>query len=180
MATIITRGASSAKAFGFSNSGYWPQIPYQTILVNQWQNGMGGCSCGVNNLYVQIGSKYGITATATGWAADWGNSGGGSIGNWSSSGWTPGGSVVTNSTLATAANIVNQTTGIPVTSFTGSGVNTYASGRDTNALRARTTWNSTTSTFHLYIDYDCKGGGTGWGTVFYSNDLAVVWTPNPF
>lgn len=155
-----------------------PIIPYQNILVNQWQFGMGGCSCGVNDLYVQIGSYHGITATATGWSADWGNSGGGKIGNWSQSGYTPGGSVVTNNRLATAGQIINTSTGFPYSNYTGAGANTYSSGRDTNAIRAVTAWNGTN--FTLTIQYDCKGGGTGWGTVFYSQVLPVTWTNGPY
>jgi hypothetical protein len=179
MATIITRGASSARAFGFSNSGYWPQIPYQNILINQWQNGIGGCAgTGVNDLYVQIGSKYGITATATGWASDYGVASPGKIGNWSPSGYTPGGSVVTNSTLATVGQFINTTTGFPIANYTGTGVVTYAAGRDANAIRAVTAWNGTN--FTLTIQYDCKGGALGYNVTFYSQVLPVTWTPNPY
>jgi len=155
-----------------------PIIPYQNILVNQWGYHMGGCyGTGVNNLYVQIGSYYGITATATGWAADYGAQGS-SEGNWSPNGWTPGGSVITNNTLATVNQFINTSTGFPYANFTGNGVNTYASGRDTNALRAITSWDG--ATFTLTIQYDCKGGGTGWGTTFFSSALPVTWQNGPY
>jgi len=179
MPTIITRASSAASGYGFGNSGYWPQIPYQSISVYPWGYHMGGCyGTGVNNLVVQIGSYYGIVATATGWAADYTVASPGYIGNWSPSGNVPGGSIVTTSTLATAAQFVNTTTGFPLASYTGAGQNTYSAGRDTNAIRCYTTWDGTT--FNLAIQYDCKGGSNGWGTTLYSAPVAVVWTPNPY
>jgi hypothetical protein len=179
MPTIITKASGSASGFGFGNSGYYPLIPYQNILAYAWGYHMGGCyGTGVNNLYVQIGSKYGIKATATGWAADYTVASPGYIGNWSPSGNVPGGSIVTTSTLAASSDIVNPTTGFPVSSFTGAGQDTYADGRDTNAIRAITSWDGTN--FTLTIQYDCKGGSNGWGTTLYSAIIPVVWTPNPF
>jgi hypothetical protein len=156
-----------------------PIIPYQNILVTQWAYHMGGCyGTGVNNLYVQIGSYYGITATATGWAADYTVASPGYEGNWSPSGWTPGGSVITNSTLATVSQFINTSTGFPYSNYTGAGQNTYADGRDTNAIRVVTAWDGTN--FTLTIQYDCKGGGNGWGTTLYSAIVPVVWTPGPY
>lgn len=152
-----------------------PIITTQSIAVFPWGYHLGGCyGTGINNLVVTIGSTYGIVATATGWAADYTVVSPGYIGNWSPSGNVPGGTIVTTSTLATAANIVNQSTLIPNSSFNGSGVNTYSAGRDTNAIRANTTWNGTT--FILTIQYDCKGGGTGWGTTLYSASVPITWT----
>ena len=156
-----------------------PIIPYQNILVYQWGYHLGGCyGTGINNLYVQIGSYYGITATATGWAADYTVVSPGYIGNWSPSGWTAGGSVVTTNTLATVSQFINTANGFPISSYTGSGVNTYSAGRDTNALRVVTSWDGTN--FTLTIQYDCKGGGTGWGTTLYSSVIPVAWTPGPY
>jgi len=156
-----------------------PIIPYQNIAVYPWGYHMGGCyGTGVNNLYIQIGSYYGISMTATGWAADYTVVSPGYNGNWSPNGNVPGGSFVTNASFTGASGFINTSTGFPYSSYTSSGINTFSAGRDTNSILIQTSWDG--ATFTLTVRYDCKGGGLGYSTYLYQAAVPFNWVNGPY